>query len=85
MKQLRGLYAQTFFTFQTGLVRGYFNTLYGESFIILYSDQQTIVSSSDSLQSIPCQATHVLQMQLLHILLNQMAAFAFSNFSLEFL
>jgi len=52
------------------------------SFIILYNDQQmhgyftnyhtptcfdTIVSSSGSLQSIPCQVTQVFQMQLLVI------------------
>jgi hypothetical protein len=57
----------------------YFNTLYRASFIILYSDQpmhnyftnyhaatcfDTIVSSSDSLQSIPCPVTPVFQMQL---------------------
>jgi len=55
------------------------NTLYRASFIILYNDQQmhnyftnyhtatcfdTIVSSSDSLQSIPCQVTQLFQMQL---------------------
>jgi hypothetical protein len=55
---------------------------YRAPIIILYCDQQmhnyltnyhtatcfdTIVSSSDSLQSIPCQDTHVFQMQLLVI------------------
>jgi hypothetical protein len=56
-----------------------FNTLYRASFIILYYDQQmhnyftnyhiptcfdTIVSSSESVQSIPCQVTPVFQMHL---------------------
>ena len=57
----------------------YFNTMHRASFIILYYEQQmhnyftnyhtptcfdTIVSSSDSLWSIPCQVTPVFQMQL---------------------
>jgi hypothetical protein len=63
-------------------VWGLFQCLFRASFNILYYDQQmhnyftnyhtatcfdTIVSSSDSLQSIPCQVTQVFQMQLLVI------------------
>jgi len=59
-----------------------FQYMYRAYFIILYNDQHmhnyftnyhtatcfdTIVSSSDSLQSIPCQVTQVFQMQLLVI------------------